>query len=372
MIDMHISTVPFQNPQCDGTGTTSRREFLSSLSAAMMIPLMEPKSHAPPTSFGIAYTSFPIRTRQAAQAMSGTGPSLPAEKFIGLCKSFGADGCQMDIAQLSSTDADYLKRIRASVEEKEMFLELSVSARVLGDPEAFARAAATARQLGVSRLRTAMLSGRRYENFPDMQTWKDFVSRSEQIIKQAEPLLKQHKLMVGIENHKDWLADELVEILRRAGSPYLGACVDFGNNLALLEDSVEVARKLAPYAVTTHVKDMALSPYDQGFELSEVPLGEGILPLARITDILRSGRRDIHLCLEMITRDPLKVPYREDGYWATYEKRNEVRTQKFEASILSKASKSLPGISGLSSARMLEAEDENIRRSVAFAKNNLM
>ena len=369
---MRSNKLPFQNPRCDGTRTTSRRGFLASLSATMMTPLLELRTAAPRGSFGIAYTSFPIRMRQTVQAMSNTGPSLPAEKFIDLCRTFGSDGCQMDIAQLSSTDADYLKRIRASIEEKGMFLELSVSARVLGDPEAFERAAATARQLGVSILRTALLSGRRYENFPDMERWKDFVSRSQQIIQQAEPLLKKHKLVVGIENHKDWLADELVEILRRASSSYLGACVDFGNNMALLEDSVEVARKLAPYAVTTHVKDMALSPYDQGFELSEVALGEGILPLARITDILRSGRRDIHLCLEMITRDPLKVPYREDGYWATYEKRNAVRIQTFETSILSKASKSLPRISGLSSARMLETEDDNIRRSVAFAKKNLV
>jgi len=356
----------------DGTRMTSRRKFLASLSVTMMTPFLEPKSAAPLRSFGIAYTSFPIRMRQTVQAMSSTGPSLPAEKFIDLCKAFGSDGCQMDIAQLSSTDTDYLKRVRASVEEKEMFLELSVSSRVLGDAEAFERAAATARQLGVSRLRTALLSGRRYENFPDMERWKDFVSRSQQIIQQAEPLLKKHKLVAGIENHKDWLADELAEMLRRTSSPYLGACVDFGNNLALLEDSVEVARKLAPYAVTTHVKDMALTPYDQGFELSEVPLGEGILPLARITDILRSARHDVHLCLEMITRDPLKVPYREDGYWATYDKRNAGRIQAFETSILSKASKSLPRISGLSNARMLEAEDDNIRRSVAFAKKNLV
>ena len=180
----------------------------------------------------------------------------------------------MDMARLTSTDADYLKRIRAILEAKGMFLELAVSARTLGDSEALSSAAATARQLGVSRLRTAMLSGRRYEDFSEMQKWKEFVSRSQQIIEQAEPLLKKHQLMLGIENHKDWLADELVEILRRTSSPFVGACVDFGNNMALLEDPVEVARKLAPYAVTTHLKDMAVRRYDQGFELSGCRLGK--------------------------------------------------------------------------------------------------
>ena len=32
--------------------------------------------------------------------------------------------------------------------------------------------------------------------------------------------------------------------------------------------------------MTTHLKDMAVRPSPDGFELSEVPLGEGIVPLA--------------------------------------------------------------------------------------------
>jgi 3-oxoisoapionate decarboxylase len=350
----------------------SRREFLASVSAVAATNLAGPVSAAPPRTFGIAYTSFPIRIRQASQAASGTNTALSAEKMIELCHAFGANGCQMDLARLTSNEADYLKRMRSLLETKGMFLELAVSVRTLGDSEALSTAAATARQLGVSRLRTAMLSGRRYEDFSEMQKWKEFVSRSEQIIRQAEPLLRKHQLMLGIENHKDWLIDELVEMLRRASSPFVGACVDFGNNVALLEDPVELARKLAPYAVTTHLKDMAVKRYDQGFELSEVPLGEGIVPLGKIIDILRQSRSDIHLCLEMITRDPLKVPYRDDRYWATFEKRDQDRIQRFEASTLSReSSRPLPRISGLDAAQMLEAEDENIRRSATYAKKTL-
>lgn len=350
---------------------SSRREFLASATAVVATQVVR-ANPAPAKTFGIAYTSFPIRIRQASQGATPTTTSLPAEKFIDLCHGFGADGCQMDFARLTSTDPEYLKRIRTLLESKGMFMELAVSARMLGDRDAFSNAAVAATHLGVSRLRTAMLSGRRYEDFAEMQKWEEFVSRSQQIIKEAEPLLKKHKLMLGIENHKDWLADELVELLRQTSSPFVGACVDFGNNMALLEDSVEVARKLAPYAVTTHLKDMAVARYDQGFELSEVPLGEGIVPLGKIIDILRGARRDIHFCLEMITRDPLKVPYRDDRYWATFKKRDTLRVQRFEASILSQtSSKPLPGISGLESAAMLKAEDDNVRRSAGYAKKSL-
>src|SRR5215813_6119686 len=356
---------PFSLEQPEGT----RREFLYSVAALAFVQAVKPGTPSALKTLGIAYTSFPIRTRQADQG--GEGPAIPAEKFIDLCKSFGGDGCQMSLSQLASTDEDYLKRLRGALEDKGMFLELSLGGKVLADAEEFARVASVAQQLGVTRARVA-INGRRYEEFPDLQKWKEFASHWRQVLLEAEPMLKQHKLTVGIENHKEWLVDELVDILKKASSPYLGACVDFGNNLALLEDSLPVAEKLAPYAVTTHLKDMAVAPSDEGFLLSEVPLGQGITPLAKIMEVLRRGRSDIHFCLEMITRDPLKVPYLDDKYWASYEKRDNAKIERFKASVLSKAwTKPLPKISGMSSQRMLAVEDDNVRRCVAYAKRTL-
>jgi hypothetical protein len=76
--------------------------------------------------------------------------------------------------------------------------------------------------------------------------------------------------------------------------------------------------------------------------------------------------------LEMITRDPLKVPYLEDGYWVTYERRDRVREEAFRATVLSKASPGpLPRITGLAPEQMLAAEDENVRACVAYAKGAL-
>lgn len=350
--------------------TVSRREFLYSIPAVTFAPSL--KTSLTSRSYGIAYTSFPIRMSQSKQPLKNRRPGIAAEMFIDLCKSFGADGCQMDIAQLSSTETDYLKRIRTSLEEKEMFLELSIGGSVLMDEEAFSRVATVAKHLGVTRLRTALLSGRRYEDFAEMKKWQDFVAQWQQTLRRIEPTLKQHGLLVGVENHKDWLADELVEMLRRINSPYLGACFDFGNNLALLEDSIEVAQKLASYVVTTHLKDMAISPYQLGFELSEVPLGDGLLPLARIIRILRQARPNVHFCLEMITRDPLKVPYLEDKYWVTYKERDVARIRKFENRFLKRASgKTLPRISNLTIDRMLAVEEENVRRSTNYARKVL-
>jgi len=351
---------------------TSRREFLYSVSAMAATSFIESAAKSSMKSYGIAYTSFPIRSRQARESAGNQGPAIPAEKFIDLCQSFGADGCQMDLSQLVSTDAEYLKRIRAQLETKGMFMELAVRARALESEDEVAKIAAVAQQLGVSRLRVACLSGRRYEDFHEMAKWKEFAAQWQKTLEKAEPMLKKRKLLVGVENHKDWLADEQVAMLKRIGSEHVGACVDFGNNVALLEDSLEVAEKLAPYAVTTHLKDMAVRPYDEGFELSEVALGDGATPLAKIISTLRKRRSDIYICLEMITRDPLKVPYKTDHYWITHERRDEARIRKFEDTILKQAwTKPLPRVTGLDAARALALEDENLRRSAAYAKQTL-
>jgi len=135
---------------------------------------------------------------------------------------------------------------------------------------------------------------------------------------------------------------------------------------------LEVCEKLAPFAVTTHLKDMAVRAYERGFELSEVPLGTGLLPLARMVEVLRRHRPDVPLCLEMITRDPLKVPYLDDAYWVSYARRDEGRIERFRAAVLAKAwTAPLPRISGLALEEMVKAEDENVRRCAAFARERL-
>ena len=127
---------------------------------------------------------------------------------------------------------------------------------------------------------------------------------------------------LAIENHKDWTADEMAALMKAKSSRWLGVCLDTGNNIALLDDPMATVEALAPYAVSTHVKDMGVAPYPDGFLLSEMPLGEGMLDMRRIVDTIRRARPETRLTLEMITRDPLKVPCLTDAYWATFPDRN--------------------------------------------------
>ena len=186
------------------------------------------------------------------------------------------------------------------------------------DLDRFTAEVQTAARAGATVLRTAMLTGRRYETFATAAAFRSFADAAQRSLALAEPVAARAGVRLAVENHKDWRADELIAILKRISSAHVGVCVDTGNSIALLEDPIEVVEALAPWAVTTHLKDMAVQEYEQGFLLAEVPLGEGFLDLRRIVRTLRAARPEIRLNLEMITRDPLEIPCLTEKYWATF------------------------------------------------------
>lgn len=320
--------------------------------------------------FGLCYTSFVIRMLQGKDVLrGGTAAGLPAERLLELCQAFGAAGAQVDLAQVEALDPPSLHALRHDAEQRGLFLELSVRGPALEDEAAFARAARVSRALGITRWRTALVYARRYEDFHTREQWEAFLARWRGLLPRAASWLERAGLAAGIENHKDLLAGEMADLLREVGSPALGACLDIGNNLALLEDPMETVETLAPFAITTHVKDMAVQRAEAGFLLSEVPLGEGLLPLPRIVETLRAARPEVNLCLEMITRDPLPVPYRDAGFWATWPARDADRVRGFETRVLDRASLApLPRVAGLGLEAMLAAEDANVRACVAYAE----
>ena len=188
----------------------------------------------------------------------------------------------------------------------------------------------------------------------------------------AAPAVARHNIRLAVENHKDLRADEFIALLKQVGNDNIGICLDTGNSIALLEDPMEVVETLAPRAFTTHFKDMAMEEYRQGFLLAEVPLGTGILDLRRVLRTVRAANPEIRLNLEMITRDPLKVPCLTEGYWATFPElpgRHLAHTLSLIRD--HPASHPLPRISNLATADQLRAEDDNIRRCFAFAREGL-
>jgi sugar phosphate isomerase/epimerase len=325
---------------------------------------------------GIAATSFggaiygPRNAPSESQAQAlATIPKVPGApgsqhadtlEFLERCHALGAAGIQAHI------NGD-LSKLRVRAEELGMWMEGMVSARY-STPEQFEGAIRDAKAAGCTVARDAMLSGRRYETFGSLSEWKDWVQQSFELIKRIVPVLERHQFTLALENHKDWTIDEYVRIFKTYSSEYLGACLDFGNNLSLLDDPMAVIEEAAPYTKATHIKDMAVMPSQNGLLMSEVPLGTGILDLPRMVSLLREANPEIRFSLEMITRDPLEVPCLTDRYWIAFPERNGIylaRTLRYVNE--HKSPEPLPTFDHLPPEDRSRVEEENIRACFRYA-----
>lgn len=345
----------------------TRREFLAACAAAAPALLAPPGAHAADavrTGLGVVIHSYGIRR---ADKESHFDDPLT---FLDYCHALGAGGVQTALGVREEADA---AKLRARAEEHKMYLEGSVRLpRDKADVERFTAEVRTAKECGAAVVRTVLLDGRRYEVFDSAAAFRKAVEQARQSLLLAKPAVERHGVKLAVENHKDLESKPLVELIKAADSPNVGVCVDTGNSLALLEPPPETAEALAPYALTTHLKDLGVEEYADGFLMAEVPLGAGFLDLARIVAVLRKAKPAVRLNLEMITRDPLKVPCLTEKYWATLEHMPGRRLAEVLALVRKQAAKKpLPRVSGLGREEQVKREDENVRQSLRHAKEKL-
>ncbi len=318
---------------------------------------------------GICTYSYGIHWRAAREGNS----SARFKDVLGLldhCKKIGAGGVQVG---LTKQDSDYARLVRAKSEAHALFYEGLISLpKDDSDLSRFEKEIALLKEAGATVIRTACLSGRRYETFDSTEAFKDFERKSWNSLTLAEPVMQKQRCRLAVENHKDWTAEELVARLKRLGSEWIGACVDIGNNIALLEDPTTVVETLAPHAFTTHIKDMGVVECPEGFLLAEVPLGSGFLELPKLASRLMKANPKIRFNLEMITRDPLLIPCLTDNYWATFP---SARASQLAVAVrmvkVHRHLEPLPRTAGLNLEQQLAMEENNVLKSLSYWKKSV-
>jgi sugar phosphate isomerase/epimerase len=337
---------------------------------------------------GGAPTAFAVRSRAAGggrgrggpDAGRGAGDETPGRgagpggfDIVQHCHDIGLSGVQTNPP---STDAEAIKKFRERLESLDMYLicDPRLPADESGLP-AFEAQVQAYKEAGARSFHAA-LTGRRYEEFDGLETWKQMFDRIKKQSALVEPILRKHRMALAYENHKGYRAAEQAAWLKSMGSEWLGVCLDFGNNMSLCEDPMETCKALAPYTIFAHIKDMAVEPYEDGFLLSEVVMGAGMLDLKGMVQILRQKDPNMIFALEMITRDPLKIPVYTQKYWATFDDTVSPLPGRQLAHMLDLVRKNppkqpLPRTTGLSLAEQVKLEDDLNNRSIAYAHQEL-
>ncbi len=124
---------------------------------------------------------------------------------------------------------------------------------------------------------------------------------------------------IAIENHagdmQGWQVKSLIEA---AGKDFVGSCLDAGNPLWTLEDPHVTLETLAPYVLTSHVRDSAVWRVPNGAAVSWVRMGQGNVKIedyCRKYAALCPGRA---LSLESIITSPRIFAYRDPKFWDAY------------------------------------------------------
>ncbi len=309
---------------------------------------------------GATPTGFGARMKANAEA-------IPPVDFLDYCHSLGLGG--VELRGGPPLDPAAIGALRGKLQRYGMHVIFNVRLpHSEADLPAYDASVNAARECGAYGLHAAMTQ-RRYEEFSSLAEYQKSFEQNQKQIALAEPILRKHKVRLAIENHKGWRAAEQAAWMKRVSSEYVGVHFDFGNNVSFCEEPMFTLDTLKPWIFSCHIKDMAVERYEDGFLLSEVPLGDGFLDLKTMVDKLRP---QAIFDLETITRDPLKIPIFTNRYWATFQ---DVPASQL-AGILSVIDKNppknpLPYTSRLSISDRLKLEDANNLASIRYARQHL-
>ena len=287
-----------------------------------------------------------------------------------LCHRLGFDGVQVNLGAYGLAEAHAL---RSWLEAHAMYLVGEVG---FPDDEAgldtFEARVRVLKEAGAGLVRTFLLPGRRYENFASFGEFEQMVTRRSALLPRVERIVARYGVRLGLENHKDQRVAEKLAMLEKLASEYVGVFLDVGNDIALMEDPYQTVEAYAPWAFGVHLKDIAVREYAQGFEVLDVPLGEGMLDLKRMVAELRAVNARMPFLVEMSTRNPLPVPCLTERYWASLP---GVSGREL-AAVLSTVRRHQPGeplrrIDGLSDAELIALEEDNVRKCLRYAREEL-
>jgi sugar phosphate isomerase/epimerase len=283
------------------TATIKRRHFIPLLTATPFTgTIIRSSSNAAPRKFKIGLNAYSFNNMLMNKKMSHAG-------LLEFCAATGFDAVDMTGYYFSSYPETPSDEEIFAFKRKAHELGVEISGTgvrndfTAADPKALdkeidlvKRWILVAAKLGAPVLR--IFAGKIYAEGEERKIIK---ARITQAIHQCLPLATSHGIILGIQNHNDFLrtADECFDLITPFMSPWLGLILDTGNFIAA--DPYEEIRKAIPLAVNWQVKEKLLMNGKQ------VPMD-----LPRLTGIIKASEYKGNIPIETLgPEDPLiQVP----------------------------------------------------------------
>jgi 3-oxoisoapionate decarboxylase len=153
--------------------------------------------------------------------------------------------------------------------------------------------------------------------------WQDTI----QLCKSMRQRALDAGLKIAIENHAgDMQAWQLAELVEHCGKDFVGVTLDSGNATWTLEDPHTNLEILAPYAVTTGIRDSAIWEDASGATVAWTAMGEGQIEWQSYFDRYQKLCPQIPVVLEIISGLNRPYAYRKAEFWEPYR---DIRAYEF-------------------------------------------
>jgi sugar phosphate isomerase/epimerase len=335
----------------------NRREFIAAAVAAAS--QAAGSAQTPAVRFGVDLYS--IRSQ-----------GFDAFQHLDYCAKLGAKVVHFsEIPFIGSLEEDHLKKVRARAQELGIEIELGMksmcpSSRMFDKSQGTAeeqltRMVGAAKTVGSPIIRAVLgSSADRTGPIPI----EGHIENMVKVLRACRSRIQDAGLKVAIENHAgDMQARELKSLIEDAGKEYVGACLDSGNPLWAIEDPKVTLDTLAPYVLTSHLRDSYVWRTADGVVVRWVRFGEGNVG---IKDFVRNyiklcpGRALSHEVIVMQQR-PMRIF--DPKFWEPYRNARASEFVRFLA--LAEAGKPLENLPPTPRDAAAQREREDLEASVS-------
>ncbi|MGQ9634574.1 MAG: sugar phosphate isomerase/epimerase family protein [Bryobacteraceae bacterium] len=335
----------------------NRRQFLGA-AAATALTRTAAQAQRPAVRFGVDL--FSIRSQ-----------GWDAFQQLDYCAKLGARVVHFsEIRFIGSLEEAHLTKVRAHAEKLGVEIELGMRS-ICPTSSAFDKSQGTAEEQLTKMTEAARIVGspivRAFLGTSADRTGpvplEQHIENTARVLRNCRSRIVDAGLKVAVENHAgDLQAWELKNLIEAAGRDFVGACLDSGNPLWTLEDPHVSLETLAPYVVTSHLRDSYVWRTPDGVAVRWVRFGEGNVGIREWV------RKFIELCPgktlshEVIVAQARTYRIFDPKFWAPYQ---HVRAHEFVRFLaLAEAGKPLPDLPKLPREAALQKEREDLEVSI--------
>lgn len=140
-----------------------------------------------------------------------------------------------------------------------------------------------------------------------------------QVLGRARSRVLDAGIKIALENHSgDMQARELKRVVETAGTEFVGVCIDSGNAVWAIEDPHLTLETLAPYVLTSHMRDSAVWNTPSGIVAQWTRMGEGNVDIARYIRTYAERCPGKAVSLELIMHRQRTFDYHDPEFWTAY------------------------------------------------------